>query len=136
MTILLYQNTSINGDHGSLKERFIANYLMLQFFVKVAMKDHTHTSNIRTKIEQNLNRAHEKATKTYNTRAKAITFKLGQEVFLKNRNLSNFSKAINAKFNPKYLKCRVRNKIGNSFYELEDLKGKYIGKFHASDIKT
>ncbi|XP_037813003.1 uncharacterized protein LOC119604452 [Lucilia sericata] len=92
-------------------------------------------SDIRDKIRENLNAAHEKASKTYNTRSKPVNFVVGQEVFRKNHSQSDFKKGINAKFNPKFIKCRIRKRIGNALYDIEDLQGNYIGKYHASDIR-
>ncbi|GBP97702.1 hypothetical protein EVAR_69960_1 [Eumeta japonica] len=92
-------------------------------------------NHIREMLEKNLERAHEKATKTYNTRSKPISYQVGQEVFRRNHCLSNASNGINAKFLPKYLKGRIRRKIGNALYDVEDLRGNLIGRFHASDIR-
>ena len=85
---------------------------------------------LRETIQKKLAKAHAKFENTYNTRAKSISYKVGQE-----EKSSNFSKGINSNFNPKYIKCRVKQKIGNTLYGIEDLQGKVIGKFHASDLK-
>jgi len=37
---------------------------------------------------------------------------------------------------PQFVKDRIRKKLGNSFYLLEDLQGKEIGTFHAWDIRS
>ena len=92
-------------------------------------------ASIREKIMRNLAKAHEKSAKTYNTRAKQINYREGQEIFRKNHSQSKFSKAVNAKFNSKFIKCRIRKRIGNALYEIEDLNGKLIGTYHASDLK-
>ena len=92
-------------------------------------------SNLRETIRKKLAKAHEKSENTYNTSAKPICYKVRQEIFRKNHSLNNFSKGINPKFNPKYIKCRVKQKIGNTLYGIEDMQGKYIGNFHASDLK-
>lgn len=59
----------------------------------------------------------------------------GKIVFRKNHILSNLSKGISSKFMPKYTKCRIKSKIGNCLYDTEDLKGKYVGRYHSSYIK-
>lgn len=92
-------------------------------------------SKIREIVKENLNTAHEKASKTYNLRSRAIEFKLVQIVYRKNHILSNMSKRINRKFMPKFVKCKIRERFGRNLYGLEDLKGKYIGKYHTSDLK-
>lgn len=52
-------------------------------------------------------------------------------------NSSNYAywEAINAKLSPKYVKCRVRKKISNPLYDIEDPWGVYIGKYHASNLR-
>jgi len=48
---------------------------------------------------------------------------------------SNFAKGFNAKLAPTFVKARIRRKLGTSFYEIEDMQGNLIGKYHAKDIK-
>lgn len=93
-------------------------------------------SRIREEIRQNLKIGYERASKTYNLRTRPTRFQKGQMVFRRNFALSNLAKGINAKFMKKFLKCRIKNRIGNCLYDIEDLKGKYIGRYHASDIKA
>lgn len=90
---------------------------------------------IRERITKNLQLAHEKGAKTYNTRTREVNFKPGQEVFRRNFSLSSFAKGVAAKFNKKFLKCRITRKVGNSMYEIEDLQGKPVGVFHAKDLR-
>lgn len=93
-------------------------------------------AKVRENIRENFIVAHDKATKTYNLRSRPIKFKIGQIVYRKNHVLSNMSKHINRKFLKKYLKCRIKEQVGNNLYNLEDESGKLIGKFHASDLKS
>ena len=92
-------------------------------------------AKIREQIRKNLDIAHEKSSKNYNLRSRPIDFQIGQIVYRKNHILSNMSKKINRKFMPKFIKCKIIEKIGNNLYGIEDMKGKYIGKFHSSDLK-
>ena len=78
-------------------------------------------NHVREKIRTNLNLAHERACKTYNLRTRPISFQIGQIVFRKNHILSNMSKKINRKFMPKYIKCKIMNKIGNNLYDIVDI---------------
>lgn len=96
----------------------------------------TKLIQIRDEIRINLNKAHEKSEKTYNLRSRPISFSKGQIVYRKNHILSNVSNHINRKFMPKFIKCRIKKKIGNNLYETEDLGSGYIGKYHTSDFKT
>lgn len=90
---------------------------------------------ISESVQKNLEKAYEKGVKIYNTRLGDVEFVPGQEVYRRNFVQSNFANAFNAKFARKFLKCRVRSKVGHARYELEDLSGKLIGIFHAKDIK-
>lgn len=90
---------------------------------------------IRDKIKTNLQQAHERHEKAYNTRSRFIKFVEGQEVFYKNHEQSNFSNKRNSKLSMKYLKGRVRKCKGESRYDIENLNGKFIGVFHAQDLK-
>lgn len=93
-------------------------------------------TKIREKIRRNLDIAHEKATKIYNLRSRPIYYRVGQYVYRKNHILSNMCKRINKKFMPKFIKCRISKKFGNNLYGVEDLKGKYVGKYHSHDLKN
>lgn len=123
------QNMILHGSTYSILEKL--NMLADDTIVKRADK----LSSIREKISQNLEKAHEKATKVYNTRARPVNYRVGQEIFRKNHSLSNFKKGLNAKFNPKYIKGRIRAIIGNTLYDVEDLQGKLVGRYHASDLR-
>ena len=90
---------------------------------------------IRDKIKQNLNKAYEKGLRQYNKRARTVHFEPNQEVFRRNWVQSSFKENINAKFCHKWVKARVVRIVGNNAYELEDLKGRSVGIFHAKDIK-
>ena len=90
---------------------------------------------IRTQIKENLQKAYEKGSKSYNKRSRSIKFIPGQEVFKRNYTQSDFAKNINAKFCRKFIKCRVTRPVGQNQYELETLDGKSLGIWHAKDIK-
>ena len=92
-------------------------------------------ARIRNKISKNLEIAHAQSSRKYNLRARNIEFQKGQIVFRKNHVQSDAIKGTNAKFYPKFVKCKINKKLGSSLYEVIDLKGKIIGKYHASDIR-
>ncbi|KAH8395192.1 hypothetical protein KR215_001227 [Drosophila sulfurigaster] len=78
---------------------------------------------------------HDVNEKRYNLRSRIITFAPGQEVFRRNFKQSCFQTGYNAKFGPAFVKSRVRRKLGNSNYELEDLQGRLLGNYHVKDIR-
>lgn len=90
---------------------------------------------LHEKVRENLVIAHEKATKSYNLRSSNIDYKPGQDVLRKIFQQSDMKKGINAKLLQPYIKCRIRKKVGSSYYELETIAGKYIGMYHGKDLK-
>ncbi|KAH8311558.1 hypothetical protein KR044_006893 [Drosophila immigrans] len=90
---------------------------------------------IRKTAQKSIQRQHEQNEKQYNLRSREVDFKVGQEVYRRNFQQSNFAKGFNAKLAPALVKSRIKRKLGNSFYELEDNQGRFIGKYHAKDIK-
>lgn len=70
-----------------------------------------------------------------NLRSREVNFVEGQEVFKRNFKQSCFATGYNSKFGPSFVKARVRKKIGNSYYELEDMQGRPLGNYHAKDIR-
>jgi len=89
---------------------------------------------IRSNIAKHLNKAYETNQKSYNLRARPRSFEVGQEVVKRNFVLSNAANNFNAKLAPVGVKARVKERIGQSIYLLEDMNGKEIGRFHAKDI--
>ena len=69
-------------------------------------------------------------------RTRTPSFQIGQEVFRRNFAQSNAEKNFNAKLSPVFIKARVREKLGNHYYILEDFSGKLVGTFHAKDIRS
>lgn len=90
---------------------------------------------IREDLKKHIKDAYERNKSHYNLRTRPITFKIGQEVFRRNFAQSNFEKGFNAKLSPLFIKSKVREKIGNNYYILEDMQGKLVGTFHSKDIK-
>lgn len=77
----------------------------------------------------------ERNQRAYNLRAREVSYEVGQEVYRRNFKQSNFSQGYNAKLAPTFLKSRIRRKLGNANYELEDLQGNFVGIYHAKDIR-
>jgi transposase InsO family protein len=88
-------------------------------------------------VKQNLELSYQTQAGYYNLRArkKNLEFLPGSIVWKKNFQLSNAAAGYAAALGPKYVECRVRRKIGAATYELENMKGKIIGKCHVQDLK-
>lgn len=94
-----------------------------------------YLQTIRERIKANLHNAFEQSAQHYDRRKRMVNFRPGQEVFRKNHVLSDFKNNINAKFCPKYVKCRIVKPIGNNMFEIENLQGKSLGACHVKDLK-
>lgn len=91
-------------------------------------------NEIRNIVKSNLKESYEKYSKYYNLRAKMVSFAPGEIVRRKSFYLSSAPNNFCAKLANKYVKCRVREKLGASTYLLESLDGKVLGKYHANDL--
>ena len=90
---------------------------------------------IRQNLRKHIREAHRTNQQQYNLRSKVQTFKIGQEIYRRNFAQSSAEKNFNAKLSPLFVKARIREKIGNHYYILEDLTGKLIGTYHGKDIR-
>lgn len=88
------------------------------------------------RVRKNLEAAYQRHEKAYNIRTRDVSFEIGQEVYRRNFQLSNFAKGLNAKLGKQWLRARIVRKLGKSMYELEDVSGKKIKlPYHAKDLK-
>ncbi|KAH8356649.1 hypothetical protein KR084_006474, partial [Drosophila pseudotakahashii] len=90
---------------------------------------------VRIKAQKVMGRQNAKKERQYNLRTREVAYSEGQEVYRKNFKQSSFPTGYSSKLGPTYVKGRVRKKLGNSCYELEDLQGNLVGRFHAMDLK-
>lgn len=97
--------------------------------------DEDHFTSIRNSVERNLEQAHAQSKQRYDLRSRPVAYSVGETVWKRTFVLSDASKGFAAKLAPKFAKCTVTRKIGNSSYELADVNGKSLGVFSAKDIK-
>jgi hypothetical protein len=88
---------------------------------------------IREKANENIKKAFEKYANTYNLRTRVRNFIPGERIWLKNYCLSDAAKGFSAKLAPRYIQGKIIRKNGN-VYEIENEKGKFVGKYHAKDL--
>lgn len=87
------------------------------------------------RASENTEKQFNRNKRSYDLRSKEVSYNVGQEIYRRNFKQSNFEQNYNAKLAPTFLKARVQKKLGNSYYILEDLKGNFIGTYHAKDIR-
>lgn len=92
---------------------------------------------LNKEIRVKLKEAHDRNARTYNIRSREVTFKPGQEVFIRNFKQSDFSKNFNAKLGKQWMPARIVSKVGSAMYEVQERQGKPIKvRYHAKDIRV
>lgn len=92
-------------------------------------------TEIRKIIRSNLLKNYESSKRRYDLRSRPISYEVGDEIWVKNRILSNAVKGITAKLAPEYRKCVVKKKIGTNSYEVANMMGKSMGIFNTDCLK-
>jgi len=100
----------------------------------VGLERHDKLTLIRNQVQANIKAAYERNAKSYNLRARPRTFEIGQVVTRKNFVNSSLAKNFCAKLAPTGIRAIVKKKIGNHYYELQDVESQSIGTYHAKDI--
>lgn len=91
---------------------------------------------VNEQVRKNLQSAYERHERAYNVRSRNVEYKVGQELYHRNYQLSNFANAYNAKLGKQWIKARVLKRLGQSMYQLEDLNGRIVKlPYHAKDLK-
>lgn len=91
---------------------------------------------IFSEVQQKLWVAHDRSAKYYNLRRMDVSFNIGDVVWKKNYTLSNAGQYYCSKLAPKFTKCRIIRKISPLVYDLSDLNGKHLGRWHVKDLKV
>lgn len=100
----------------------------------VSQEDHREALNVE--MRNRLQEAHDRNETNYNLRSRDVSFRPGQEVFIRSFKQSNFEKGFNAKLSKQWISARIVAKVGASLYEVEEKNGKPIKvKYHAKDIR-
>lgn len=94
-----------------------------------------HLSGIFNNVQANLWRAHQKNTSRYNLRRKPAEFDVNDIVWKRTYFQSDKDSYFSKKLAPKFTKCRVTSKLSPLVYQLEDMNGKDLGKWHIKDLK-
>ncbi|XP_075150907.1 uncharacterized protein LOC142225016 [Haematobia irritans] len=89
---------------------------------------------IRNSIKEHMKKAYEKNRRSYDLRSKAKSFEIGQEVIRRNFVQSSKIDGFNAKLAPVGKKAKVLRKLGQVYYELQDIDSGNKGVYHAKDI--
>lgn len=92
---------------------------------------------LNMQMRERLQEAHERNTRSYNTRSRDVTYAPGQEVFRRNFKQSDMANNYNAKLGKQWVPARIVKRKGTCLYELEDRQGRKIKvAYHAKDIRV
>lgn len=90
---------------------------------------------IFNEVQKQLWHAHSQNTSRYNLRRKPAEFYVGDTVMKRTYVLSDKEKYFSEKLAPKFIKCRVVQKLSPLVYILENMQGKNLGTWHIKDLK-
>lgn len=91
-------------------------------------------SKIFIRVQNALTEAYKQNALRYNTRRKHVAFSTGDIVWRKNFVQSNAANFFSSKLAPRFVKCKVLEKISNNVYILGDIETPNKGKYHVKDI--
>lgn len=92
-------------------------------------------SSLRKRVIENLTKSYETSKKRYDLRSRPVSYHDGEIVWRRNFAQSDKAKGFAAKLAPKYLKCKIKKKIGTNSYQLVSMEGKDLGVFSTQDLK-
>lgn len=88
-------------------------------------------------VQDRLNRAYEKGCRAYNLRRRPVEYAEGQLVWCKTHPQSDASAYYSGKLAPRFVQRRIRRKISQAAYELENVEtGAFAGIWSAKDLKV
>ena len=88
------------------------------------------------KIHSKIEASHVKNRHNYNLRRRPVSFTVGQEVWRKNKSISDAVNYYSAKLAPEFVgPFRIKKKTGTCTYQLEDEYGNNKGVWHVQDLK-
>lgn len=94
-----------------------------------------HFRDVFLEVKKQLHLAYQRNQRSYNLRKREFSFRVGDLVCRKKYVLSNAPNQISAKLGSKFVLCRVRRKVSNLVYELQNLDNSRVGKWHVKDLK-
>lgn len=95
----------------------------------------SHLKQIRDQVKENLRKAHTKAKKYYDMRTRTRTFKIGDNVYVRNFKLSDAANQYSKGIARNWRRGIVTKINGNNRYEITGFNNKLIGNFDIKDIK-
>lgn len=92
-------------------------------------------TKIANLIDLKLEKSYARNKKYYDAHRSTAIFEEGDLVYLRNYVKSDAAKAFSKKLAPKYVPGKVKEKISPIAFQIVDLDGKSLGKWHVQDMK-
>lgn len=89
---------------------------------------------LRNQLKANMEEASEKDRKQYDKGTRQVTFALNERVWRRNRDLSSAVQHFSQKLAPKYVPCRVQERVGRDIYVVRDEARESVYRVHANDL--
>ncbi|KAK4884770.1 hypothetical protein RN001_001041 [Aquatica leii] len=106
------------------------------FVDAITSRDNLSPEQLCILTELKLRESYEKVKRTYNLRRRHPEYFAGQMVWRRNYVLSDASKYYSAKLAPKYVgPYKIGKKLSPWTFELVDSGGRFLGNWHAKDLK-
>lgn len=94
-----------------------------------------HFHDISDQINVKMLSAYKRNKKYYDAHRSKLNLEVGDTVYRRNYVKSNKARAFNAKLAPKFIPAVITKKLSEIAFELNDLNGTPIGKWHIQDLK-
>ena len=91
-------------------------------------------ADIFQRVSSALTKAYKHNANRYNLRRRELRLRVGDIVWRRNFVQSNAAKFFSAKLAPRFIKCKVVDKLSDVVYQLEETDTGNIGKYHVKDI--
>lgn len=91
---------------------------------------------IRQRVAIHLREAYELSKKRYDTRSQEISYGVNDIVWKKNTTLSKAGEYSSSRLMDRYVKCKVKARVGTNTYLLTDLNDREIGIYSTKDLKA
>lgn len=129
------RNVPVTGDfYGKISENDINFPSISDKYERI--DDIQELPNLYTEVRERLRQAYQRNACQYNLRKRDVRFHVGDKVWKRNVTLSSAVGNYCAKLAPKYIPCKVKKVISNLVYELEDMDGRDLGRWHVKDLKS
>jgi hypothetical protein len=86
------------------------------------------------RVKENMDKAYERYSHHYNLRSRRQDYNVGDWVFMKTHPKSSKSNHFSKKLHHKKVKVQISGMAGSNVYHVQDIDGKYLGRYSGKDL--